>query len=168
MPGRQWESNPQPFEQLRPITIKTSASTETATAAYIMFTYFTGRSPIYFKTLAVYRTTSDIYIYIYIYIYICIYIYCNWQLNAFTFKWQHYINTVTSLHRVNVWQRYNNNAGVYILRRIHPDDNEPPCEQRRITFNDDGQRVQLARPELPAPHYIFHLHAATNYTHITV
>ena len=30
----------------------------------------------------------------------------------------------------------------------------PPCEQRRITFNDDGQRVQLARPELPAKHYI--------------
>ena len=29
-----------------------------------------------------------------------------------------------------------------------------PYEQRRITFNDDGQRVQLARPELPAPHYI--------------
>ena len=32
--GRQWESNPQPSEQLPPITIKTSASTETATAAY--------------------------------------------------------------------------------------------------------------------------------------
>ena len=32
--GRQWESNPQPSEQLRPITIKTSASTETTTAAY--------------------------------------------------------------------------------------------------------------------------------------
>ena len=30
----------------------------------------------------------------------------------------------------------------------------PPCEQRRTTFNDDGQRVQLARPEPPAPHYI--------------
>ena len=30
----------------------------------------------------------------------------------------------------------------------------PPGEQRRITFNDDGQRVQLARRELPAPHYI--------------
>ena len=30
----------------------------------------------------------------------------------------------------------------------------PPREQRRITFNDDGQRVQLALPELPAPHYI--------------
>ena len=30
----------------------------------------------------------------------------------------------------------------------------PPCEQRHITFNDDRQRVQLARPELPAPHYI--------------
>ena len=29
-----------------------------------------------------------------------------------------------------------------------------PCGQRRITFNDDGQRVQLARPELPAPQYI--------------
>ena len=35
LPGRQWESNPQPSEQLRPMTIKTSASTETATAAYI-------------------------------------------------------------------------------------------------------------------------------------
>ena len=30
----------------------------------------------------------------------------------------------------------------------------PLCEQRRITFNDDGQRVRLARPELPAPHCI--------------
>ena len=29
--GRQWESNPQPSEQLRSITIETSASTETAT-----------------------------------------------------------------------------------------------------------------------------------------
>ena len=29
-----------------------------------------------------------------------------------------------------------------------------PCEQRHITFNDDGQRVQLAQPELPVPHYI--------------
>ena len=51
----------------------------------------------------------------------------------------------------------NNNASVFILRRLHPDDNDnessPPCEQRCITFND-GQRVQLARPELPAPHYI--------------
>ena len=33
-------------------------------------------------------------------------------------------------------------------------ESSPPCEQRCITFNDDGQRVQLARPELPAPHYI--------------
>ena len=31
LPGRQWESNPQPSEQLQPRTIKTSASTETAT-----------------------------------------------------------------------------------------------------------------------------------------
>ena len=34
LPGRQWESNQQPFEQLRPMTIKTSASTETATTAF--------------------------------------------------------------------------------------------------------------------------------------
>ena len=34
-------------------------------------------------------------------------------------------------------------------------ESSPPCEQRCITFNDDGQRVQLASPELPAPHYIF-------------
>ena len=33
LPGRQWESNPQPSEQLRPMTIKTSASAETAIAA---------------------------------------------------------------------------------------------------------------------------------------
>ena len=33
LPGQQWESNPQPSEQLRPMTIKTSASTETATTA---------------------------------------------------------------------------------------------------------------------------------------
>ena len=33
-------------------------------------------------------------------------------------------------------------------------ESSPPCEQRRITFNDDGQRVQLARPELSAPQYI--------------
>ena len=35
LPGRQWESNPQPSEQLRPMTIKTSASTETATTAVV-------------------------------------------------------------------------------------------------------------------------------------
>ena len=34
LPGRQWGSNPQPSEQLRPMTIKTSASTETDTTAY--------------------------------------------------------------------------------------------------------------------------------------
>ena len=33
-------------------------------------------------------------------------------------------------------------------------ESSPPCEQRNIILNDDGQRVQLARPELPAPHYI--------------
>ena len=34
LPDRQWESNPQPSEQLRPMTIKTSASTETATTKF--------------------------------------------------------------------------------------------------------------------------------------
>ena len=34
LPDRQWEWNPQPSEQLLPMTIKTSASTETAKAAY--------------------------------------------------------------------------------------------------------------------------------------
>ena len=38
--------------------------------------------------------------------------------------------------------------------RMTMNESSPPCEQRRVTFNDDGQRVQLARPELPAPHYI--------------
>ena len=33
LPDRQWESNPQPSEQLRPMTIKISASIETATTA---------------------------------------------------------------------------------------------------------------------------------------
>ena len=52
----------------------------------------------------------------------------------------------------------NNNAGVFILRRWHRMtmyESSPTCEQRRITFNDDGQRVQLARSELTASHYIF-------------
>ena len=35
LPGRQWESCPQPYEQLRPKTIKTSASTESATTINI-------------------------------------------------------------------------------------------------------------------------------------
>ena len=34
LPGRQYELNPLPSEQLRPMAIKTSASTETATTAY--------------------------------------------------------------------------------------------------------------------------------------
>ena len=35
LPGRYWESNPQPSEQLRPMTIKISASAETVTVAYV-------------------------------------------------------------------------------------------------------------------------------------
>ena len=37
--------------------------------------------------------------------------------------------------------------------RMTMNESSPLCEQRCITFNDDGKRVQLARPELPAPHY---------------
>ena len=45
LPGRQWESNPQPSEQLRLMMIKTSASTETATEAWQVMTtlaYYSG------------------------------------------------------------------------------------------------------------------------------
>ena len=38
--------------------------------------------------------------------------------------------------------------------RMTMNESSSLCEQRRITFNGDGQRVQLARPELSAPHYI--------------
>ena len=38
--------------------------------------------------------------------------------------------------------------------RMTMNESSSSCEQRRITFNDDGQRVQFARHELPAPHYI--------------
>ena len=36
LPGRQWELNPQPSEQLRPMTIKTSSSTEMAMVAFTL------------------------------------------------------------------------------------------------------------------------------------
>ena len=51
----------------------------------------------------------------------------------------------------------NNNASVFILRCLHPDDNERVITTLRTEAHyiyDDGQIVQLARPELPAPHYI--------------
>ena len=47
-------------------------------------------------------------------------------------------------------------------------ESSPSCEQRRITFNDDGQRALLARPELPSATLHLHVQAATNYTPITV
>ena len=51
----------------------------------------------------------------------------------------------------------NNNDRVFLLRRLHQDDNVRviiTLWTEALTFNDDEQRVQLARPELPAPHYI--------------
>ena len=38
--------------------------------------------------------------------------------------------------------------------RMTMNESSPSSEQRRITFNNDEQRVQLARPDLPALHYI--------------
>ena len=43
----------------------------------------------------------------------------------------------------------------------------PPHQGRFDIFNDDGQRVLQARPELPAP-YTLLVQAATNYTPINV
>ena len=45
-------------------------------------------------------------------------------------------------------------CAAYTRIRMTMNELSPPCEQRRITFNDDGWRVLLARPELTAPHYI--------------
>ena len=53
-----------------------------------------------------------------------------------------------------------------VYTRMTINESSKPCEQRRITFKDDGQRVQLTRPELLAPH--LHVQAATNYIPITV
>ena len=52
--------------------------------------------------------------------------------------------------------------------RMTMNESSPLCEQRRITFNDDGQKVQLARLELPTTplspsrHYYPRLIAGTN------
>ena len=60
------------------------------------------------------------------------------------------------LVRIDVWIIIIILAYLYCAAytRMTMNESSPLCEQRRITFNDDGQRVQLARPELPAPHYI--------------
>ena len=52
--------------------------------------------------------------------------------------------------------------------RMTMNESSPPCEERRITFNDDVQRVQLASTDLPVPHYIactgcYQLHPITVY-----
>ena len=49
--GRQWESNPQPSEQLQPMTIKTSTSVETATTAYDYYYYYFALYYYYYKLL---------------------------------------------------------------------------------------------------------------------
>ena len=41
-----------------------------------------------------------------------------------------------------------------VYTRMTMNESSPPCEQRHITFNDYGKIVQLARLELPVPHYI--------------
>ena len=47
--------------------------------------------------------------------------------------------------------------------RMTMNESFPPCEQRRITFNDDGQRVQLVRPRVTSATLHLHIQAATNY-----
>ena len=47
--------------------------------------------------------------------------------------------------------------------RMTMNESSPPCEQRLITFNNDGQRVQLARVTSATLH--LHVQDATNYTH---
>ena len=48
--------------------------------------------------------------------------------------------------------------------RMTMNESSPSCEQRRITFNDDVQRVQFARPELLGVTLHLHVQAATNCT----
>ena len=61
LPGRQWESNPQPSEQLRPTTIKTSASTETATTD--IFQRMTTLRNLYLLTLTYYFKEKNVKLY---------------------------------------------------------------------------------------------------------
>ena len=75
----------------------------------------------------------------------------------------------------STWNRWSDVRVIIMLAyfcaaytRMTMNESPPSCEQRRITFNDDGQRVQWARPELPAATLHLHVEAATNYTPITV
>ena len=47
--------------------------------------------------------------------------------------------------------------------RMTMNESLPPCEQSRITFNDDEQRVQRVRPRVTSATLHFHIQAATNY-----
>ena len=80
----------------------------------------------------------NIYIYIYIYIYICksIYIYIIIML-----------------------------AYLYCAAYTRMTMNElsPPCEQRRNTFNDGGQRVPVGSTRITSATLHLHVRAATNY-----
>ena len=62
LPGRQWESNPQPSKQLQQMTIKTSASTETATTAYIFSIFMNAVSSYQVEAIGIYFVKKQYYI----------------------------------------------------------------------------------------------------------
>ena len=47
-------------------------------------------------------------------------------------------------------------------------ESSPPCEERLITFNDDGQRGAVGSTRVTSATLRFREQAATNYTSITV
>ena len=60
LPGRQWDSNPQPSKQLRPMTIKTSASTETKILAKGTFIESLPRPTSFDNVLERFLSDSDV------------------------------------------------------------------------------------------------------------
>ena len=52
--------------------------------------------------------------------------------------------------------------------RMTMNESSPPCEQRRITFNDDGQKSGVGSTRVTSATLHLHVQAATNYTPITV
>ena len=82
---------------------------------------------------------------------------CHRRLIMLLTQWK----TVAQINQANrvIYQTYVIKIMLaYLYRAAYTmmimNESSPPCEQGRITFNDDGQRVQFARPVLPAPHYI--------------
>ena len=52
--------------------------------------------------------------------------------------------------------------------RMTMNESSPPCEQRRITFNDDRAESAVGSTRVTSATLHLHVQAATNYTPITV